>query len=48
MNQFICILRAWIRGEEAELHIDKIFHFGWLEVGAMLVTFSLILVILLR
>ncbi len=28
-NQLLGFLNAWIRGENAELHIDTTFHFSW-------------------
>lgn len=48
MNQLFGFLLAWVRGEEAELHIDKTFHFGWGEIGAILIIFSLIISIIFR
>lgn len=48
MNQFIGFLKAWIRGEGAELHIDKTLHFGWGEVGAILIIFSLVILMIAR
>lgn len=31
-NQLLGYLRAWVRGENAELHIDATLHFSWAEI----------------
>lgn len=42
INQLIGYLKAWIKGEDAELHIDKEWSFTWWELGAILVIIGLI------
>lgn len=31
-KQIFGYLKAWITGEEAELHVDKTWHFAWWEL----------------
>jgi len=35
INQLLGYLNAWVRGENAELHIDTTFHFSWVEVAVI-------------
>jgi hypothetical protein len=42
-KQFFGYLKAWIRGEEAELHIDKTWHFAWWELIPILGIIGLII-----
>lgn len=42
INQIIGYLKAWIKGEDAELHVDKTWHFAWWELGAIFVIIGLI------
>lgn len=42
IKQIFGYLKAWINGEEAELHIDQTYSFGWWELGAILIIIGLI------
>lgn len=35
INQLLGYLGAWMRGENAELHIDTTVHFSWQEVAVI-------------
>jgi len=48
MNQLFAYLKAWFRGEDAELHVDKTWHFGWGEVIAITVIIGLIIYLIWR
>jgi hypothetical protein len=41
-------LKAWINGDDAELHIDKTWHFGWGEVVAITIILGLITYLIWR
>lgn len=41
LEQIFEYLKAWINGEEAELHVYKTWSFGWWELGAMLIIIGL-------
>lgn len=43
LKQIWGYLKAWSRGEDAELHIDKTWHFSWWEVGAIVVIIGLLI-----
>lgn len=43
IKQVFGYLRAWIRGEDAELHIDKTWHLSWLELAAIVVIIGLVI-----
>ena len=42
IKQILGYLKAWARGDDAELHIDKTWSFTWWEAGAMLVIVGLV------
>lgn len=43
IKELIEYLKAWISGEETELHIDKTWTFRWWEVAAIIVIVGLVI-----
>jgi len=36
IKQIVAYLSAWVRGEDAELHIDTIIHISWAELAIIM------------
>jgi len=48
IKQIFGYLKASINGEDAELQIDKMWHFGWAEIAAIVVIVGLIVYLVWR
>ncbi|EDM35214.1 hypothetical protein PBAL39_17071 [Pedobacter sp. BAL39] len=43
IKELIGYVKAWIKGEEAELHVDKTWSFGWWEIIPLVAIVGLII-----
>jgi hypothetical protein len=48
LKRILDYIRAWSRGEDAELHIDETLHVSWWEVGAIAIIIGLVLFIICK